>query len=231
MAVVSQERPRVPQKCPNASRRTHIACRSEPARSVGGCRLDAAKVSTLNGSPVQIGATSGHRFVAASWLAAARVIDRLAANGVRRRVVLTAIEIALPLVSVTAAAAIGYSGDYARWSPRLALAAPILIVLQLGAGVLTGAFAGRWRFVGVRDAASITRSALIAGGAGLLVLHWLQLVDTSLRLVGADTSIYIMLSCGARLGSRWLHEWGRRTAASSGATWRRAGIIGAGESG
>src|SRR6266853_476399 len=187
MAVVSQERPRVPQKCPNASRRTHIACRSEPARSVGGCRLDAAKVSTLNGSPGQIGATSGHRFVAASWLAAARVIDRLAANGVRRRVVLTAIEIALPLVSVTAAAAIVYSGDYARWSPRLALAALILIVLQL--------------------------------------------VDTSLRLAGADTSIYIMLSCGARLGSRWLHEWGRRTAASSGATWRRAVIIGAGESG
>ena len=193
--------------------------------------MDAPKVSTLNGRPGDIGTTSGHRFVAATSLAAARVIDRLAANGVRRRLVLTAVEIALPVVSVTATAAIVYSGDYTRWSPRLALAALILIVLQLGAGVLTGAFAGRWRFVGVRDAATITRSALIAGGAALLVLHWLRLVDTSLRLVGADTSIYIMLSCGARLGSRWLHEWGRRTAVSSGASWRRAVIIGAGESG
>ncbi|OLD92109.1 MAG: hypothetical protein AUG84_02200 [Chloroflexi bacterium 13_1_20CM_4_66_7] len=166
-----------------------------------------------------------------TWLVVARLIDRLAANGVRRRLVLMTIESALPLVSVIAAAAIVYSGDYTRWSPRLALAAVILTVLQLGAGMLTGAFAGRWRFVGLRDAATIMRSALIAGGAGLLVLRWLQLVDTNLRLVGADTSIYIVLSCGARLGSRWLHEWGRRTAAGSAASWRRAVIIGAGESG
>src|SRR6266851_3212063 len=98
------------------------------------------------------------------------------------------------------------------------------------AGVLTGAFAGRWRFVGLRDAVTIMQSALIAGVVGIFVLHWLQLVDTSLRLVSADTSIYIVLSCGARLGSRWLHESARRTAASSGSSSRRAAIIGAGES-
>ena len=51
--------------------------------------------------------------------------------------------------------------------------------------------------------------------------------------MSADTSIYIVLSCGARLGTRWLHESARRTAASngSGSNSRRAAIIGAGESG
>ena len=59
----------------------------------------------------------------------------------------------------------------------------------------------------------------------------LQLVDTSLRLVAADTSIYIVLACGTRLASRWLHEWGRRMIAGQGAPFRRVVIVGAGESG
>jgi FlaA1/EpsC-like NDP-sugar epimerase len=161
----------------------------------------------------------------------ARMMAWMAAVSVRRRLALSAIEIVLPLVSVGAAAAIIYSGDYAHWSRDLVLAAIILTLLKLAAGAITGAFAGRWRFVGVRDAATIVRSALIAGGVGLILLHWLQLVDTSLRLVSADTSIYIVLSCGARLGSRWLHESARRTAAISGSSLRRAAIVGAGASG
>src|SRR2546421_10059778 len=110
-------------------------------------------------------------------------------------------------------------------------ALPILIALKLAAGLVTGAFAGRWRFAGLHDAMSIVRSALLAGGAGLLVLHWLQLVETSLRLVGADTSTYLVLSCGARLGSRWLHERARRAAAGREAGHRRTVIVGAGEGG
>ncbi len=157
----------------------------------------------------------------------------MAAGSVRRRLVLTVVEVTLLLASVGAAVAIIYSGDFARWSARVALAAIILMLLKLAAGALTGAFAGRWRFVGLRDAATITQSALIAGVVGFFVLHWLDLVDTNLRLVSADTSIYIVLSCGARLGTRWLHESARRTAASNGAgsSLRRAAIIGAGESG
>src|SRR5204862_4985820 len=99
------------------------------------------------------------------------------------------------------------------------------------AGQVTGAFAGRWRFVGTRDALIIVRSALIAGGAGVIALHQLQLVNTSLRLVTADTSIYIVLACGTRLASRWLHEGGRRLVAGQGAPFRRVVIVGAGESG
>jgi len=157
----------------------------------------------------------------------------MAAGTVRRRVILTVVEFTLLLVSVGAAVAIIYSGDVARWSARVALAGIILMLLKLAAGALTGAFSGRWRFVGLRDAVTITQSALIAGVVGFFVLHWLHLVDTSLRLVSADTSIYIVLSCGARLGTRWLHESARRTAASngSGSNSRRAAIIGAGESG
>ena len=166
-----------------------------------------------------------------TWLGFARLMDRVAANGVRRRVVLTGVELALPLVSAAAAAAIVYSGDYARWSPRVVVAAAILTLLQLGVGLLTGTFTGRWRFVGIRDAASIARSALIAAGAGFAALDALQLVDTTLRLVTADSIIYVVLSCGARLASRWLHEWGRRAGLGLGTGWRRTAIIGAGESG
>ncbi|MGH7546729.1 MAG: polysaccharide biosynthesis protein [Gemmatimonadales bacterium] len=165
------------------------------------------------------------------WLALAHAIDQAASNRMRRRLVLGIVEVVFPLLSVTAAVTIVYGGHAAQRSPRLLFAALILTALKLGAGVLTGAFAGRWRFVGIREAATVGRSALIAGGAGLILLHWLQLADTSIRLVGADTSIYIVLSCGARLGSRWLHELARRAAAGSPASYRRAAIIGAGESG
>ena len=161
----------------------------------------------------------------------AGVMDRLAAHPARRRTILSALEVSFPVLSVTAAAAIVYSGNYAQWSSRLLGAALILIALQLAAGLVTGAFAGRWRFAGLHDAMSIVRSALLAGGAGLLLLHWLQLVDTSLRLVAADTSTYLVLSCGARLGSRWLHERARRAAAGPEAGHRRTVIVGAGEAG
>jgi FlaA1/EpsC-like NDP-sugar epimerase len=154
-----------------------------------------------------------------------------AAGGVRRRVVLMAVESLLPLISVGAAAVIVYSGDYVLWPPGLTLAALILMLLQLLAGLLTRSFAGRWRFAGLRDAVTIVQSALLAGGAAIVMLLWLQFAGISLRLVIADTSIYILLSCGVRLGARWLHESARRTAASSRAGWRRAAIIGAGESG
>ena len=161
----------------------------------------------------------------------AGVMDRLAAHPARRRTILSALEVTFPVLSVTAAAAIVYSGNYAQWSSRLLGAALILIALKLAAGLVTGAFAGRWRFAGLHDAMSIVRSALLAGGAGLLLLHWLQLVDTSLRLVAADTSTYLVLSCGARLGSRWLHERARRAAAGPEAGHRRTVIVGAGEAG
>ena len=161
----------------------------------------------------------------------AGVMDRLAAHPARRRTILSALEVTFPVLSVTAAAAIVYSGNYAQWSSRLLGAALILIALKLAAGLVTGAFAGRWRFAGLHDAMSIVRSALLAGGAGLLLLHWLQLVDTSLRLVAADTSTYLVLSCGARLGSRWLHERARRAAAGPEAGQRRTVIVGAGEAG
>src|SRR5881296_1237661 len=163
--------------------------------------------------------------------ALARAVDWVGADRLRRRIALITVELAFPLLSVTGAAAIVYSGNVAAWSPQLFLAAAILILTKLLAGQLTGAFAGRWRFVGIRDAMIIVRSALIAAGAGLIVLHRLQLVDTSLRLVTADTTIYILLACGTRLASRWLHEWGRRLIAGSGAPFRRVVIVGAGESG
>src|SRR5205085_3413502 len=116
----------------------------------------------------------------------ARAGWRLAANRVRRRLVLVALEVTFPIASVMAAVSIVSSGTDGDWSPRLLVAALILTAAQLLAGVVTGAFAGRWRFVGIRDAAAMVRSALLAGAVGAILLQWLQLVDTGLRLVAAD---------------------------------------------
>ncbi|HTE66338.1 MAG TPA: nucleoside-diphosphate sugar epimerase/dehydratase, partial [Candidatus Binatia bacterium] len=60
---------------------------------------------------------------------------------------------------------------------------------------------------------------------------WLQLVNTSLRVVAAYTSIYVVLSCGLRLCTRWLHDWSRRTGATAPGAMRRVVVVGAGESG
>src|SRR6266550_2013073 len=140
----------------------------------------------------------------------AQGVDWVGAERLRRRCALTVLELVFPLLSVVAAAAIVYSGSVEAWSPQLLVAAGVLTLAKLVVGRVTGAFEGRWRFVGLRDAMIIVRSALIAGAVGLVVVQRLQLVDTSLRLVAADTSIYIVLACGTRLASRWLHEWGRR---------------------
>src|SRR2546426_2895243 len=111
------------------------------------------------------------------------------------------------------------------------IAGLIVVSTKLLAGLITGAQGTRWRYVGIRDAAVIARSALMAGGASLILLHWLQLVDTSVRLIVADTTLYVLLSCGMRLVARRLHEWARRTVEWSGAPERRAVIVGAGEAG
>jgi len=163
--------------------------------------------------------------------ALARAVDWLGADRLRRRVALTVLELGFPLLSFLGATAIVYSGNVRAWSPELFVAAAILILAKVFTGQVTGAFAGRWRFVGTRDALIIVRSALIAGGAGVIALHQLHLVNTSLRLVTADTSIYIVLACGTRLASRWLHEGGRRLVAGSGVAFRRVVVVGAGESG
>lgn len=161
----------------------------------------------------------------------ARTADEIASHGAWRQPVLVILEVSLAFVAVTAAVAITYSGEYWRWRPQVLIAALLLVAIKLVGGLLTRAFGCRWRYVGIRDAATIVRSALLAGGGGLVILHWLQLVDTSLRLVAADTTFYILLSCGTRLSARWLHEWARRATAGSGTVFRRAVIVGAGEAG
>jgi FlaA1/EpsC-like NDP-sugar epimerase len=165
------------------------------------------------------------------WLGLSRTLDEIASHRALRRWVLAALEVVLAVTAVVAAAAIVYSGEFWHWPLRLYSAAAILVATKLLAGVITGAFDGRWRYVGLRDAMTIVRSALIAGGAGLILIHWLQLVNTSLRLVAADTSIYVLLCCGLRLSTRWLHEWSRRASATSRAALRRVVVVGAGESG
>src|SRR5205807_407641 len=84
----------------------------------------------------------------------AGAMDRLAAHPARRRTILSALEVSFPVLSVTAAAAIVYSGNYAQWSSRLLGAALILIALQLAAGLVTGAFAGGTATAGAGEAGS-----------------------------------------------------------------------------
>jgi FlaA1/EpsC-like NDP-sugar epimerase len=165
------------------------------------------------------------------WIGLSRTLDEIAARRTWRRVTVVTLETLFAVVSVTAAAAIVYSGQFWLWPHSFYLAALILIASKLLAGVVTGSFGSRWRYVGVRDAMVIARTALIAGGAGLIALHELQLVNTSLRLVGADTAIYLLLACSTRLVARGLHEWARRTAVRSDTPLRRAVIVGAGEAG
>src|SRR2546428_5332579 len=158
-------------------------------------------------------------------------VDWVGADRLRRRCALTVLELVFPLLSVVAAAAIVHWGSGEAWSPQLVVAAGVLTLAKLVVGRVTGAFEGRWRFVGLRDAMIIVRSALIAGAVGLVVVQRLHLVDTSLRLVAADTSIYIVPAGGTRRASRWLHAWGRRMVPGQRAPFRRVVIVGAGEAG
>jgi len=164
-------------------------------------------------------------------LGLSRTFDEIASRRQLRAWVLATVEVLLALTAATAAIAIVHSGEFWHWPFRVFIAGAILVATQLFAGAVTGALHSRWRYVGLRDAMAITRSAFIAAGAGLILLHWLQLVNTSLRVVAAYSSIYVVLSCGLRLSTRWLHDWSRRTGATPRGTMRRVVIVGAGESG
>ncbi len=165
------------------------------------------------------------------FLGFARSLDRVAAHRISRTLTLAGAEIALAVAAATAAIAIIYSGEYWRWGPELLVGGLILAGSKLVVGLAMGAFAGRWRYVGVRDASLITRSALLAGGLAYALLASTDLVAANLRLVGADAVIYLLLSCGGRLAIRSLHEWERRVRIGNGSARRRALVVGAGESG
>lgn len=164
-------------------------------------------------------------------LGLSRTLDEIASHRRWRQLILVVLELGFAFVSITAAAAIVYSGEFWHWPPEVLVAGLILIGAKLLVGLASGAFAVRWRYVGIRDAISIVRSGLIAGAIGFLVLQQFQLINTALRLTGADITIYLLLSCGVRLVVRWLHEWARRSVAGSGSALRRAVIVGAGEAG
>jgi FlaA1/EpsC-like NDP-sugar epimerase len=158
-------------------------------------------------------------------------LDHLAGDRTWRRLTLAGVELLLALVAATAATAIIYSGAYWHWGVPLFESVLILTLAKLVVGSLTGAFTGRWRFVGIRDAVMIGRSALLAGVLGFLALSVVVRLDTDFRLAVADTTIYLLLSSAARLVARWLHEWERRASATNGSALRRAVIVGAGEAG
>ena len=167
----------------------------------------------------------------AFWLGLARSLDRLAAQRVWRALTVGGAELALALAAAVAAIAMVYSGEYWRWPPTLVLTGAILVASKLVIGITTHSFTGRWRYVGVRDAAIIARSGLLAGGLAFALLAYLQLVPETLRLVGADAVIYLLLSCGTRMAVRSLHEWERRVTIGNGSQRRRAVVVGGGESG
>src|SRR2546426_1944975 len=204
---------------------------SGPRRAIRDRDIAAAQSGTVLVGAAGLSRRSLPRALRPLWIGLSHTLDEIAARRAWRRVVVVSLEATFALVSVTAAAAIVYSGEFWRWPRQLYVAALILIAAKLLAAVVTGAFGGRWRYVGVRDAITLARTAVIAGGGGVIALHWLELVNTSVRLVGADMAIYLLIGCSARLVARWLHEWARRAAARSDTPLRRAVVVGAGEAG
>jgi len=164
-------------------------------------------------------------------LALARTLDRLAGYRTSRRVTLGALEFGIALLAANGAVLVVYGGGYRPWLNGLLAAVALLVGAKVVCGFLTGAFASRWRYVSTRDALAVVRSTLLAGIAGLAGVEWLGLASDSVRLVVADTTLYLLLSCGIRLSARSLHEWERRARAVTGTQLRRAVIVGAGEAG
>jgi len=164
-------------------------------------------------------------------LALARFFDRLAGYRVYRAIALAGVELAIALIAAVTAIAIIQSGEFWKWQSPLLFAGLVLVSSKILVGLATQSFSGRWRYVGVRDAAIVTRAAVIAAVLAFAMLEFLNLAGVRLRLVGADVVIYLVLACGMRLTIRSLHEWERRVRIGNGTARRRALIVGAGESG
>src|SRR5437899_4560143 len=163
--------------------------------------------------------------------AVARTIDSLAGHLTSRRVPLGALEFGIALLAATGAVLVVYGAGYRLWLSGLLAAVALLVGAKVVCGFVTGAFASRWRYVSTRDALVVVRSTLLAGIAGLAGVEGLGLASDAVRLVVADTTLYLLLSCGIRLSARSLHEWERRARAVTGNRLRRAVIVGAGEAG
>lgn len=169
--------------------------------------------------------------LSALLLAIARILDRLAGHRTSRCVTIGAIEFGIALLAANGAVLVVYGGGHRLLLGKLLAAVALLVGAKVVFGFLTGAFGSRWRYLGIHDALVVVRSTLLAGIAGLAGVGWFDLAGPSVRLVVADTTLYLLLGCGIRLSARWLHEWERRARAVTGNHLRRAVIVGAGEAG
>ena len=167
----------------------------------------------------------------ALFLALALTLDRLAAHRMWRRVTVGALEFGIALLAATGAVLVTSGGATRQWSGWLFVPVALLVSAKVVFGCVTGAFGSRWRYVGTRDVLVIARSTLLAGLAGLAGVEGLDLARDGVRLVVADTTLYVLLSCGARFWARWLHEWERRARAVTGSARRRVVVVGGGEAG
>jgi FlaA1/EpsC-like NDP-sugar epimerase len=165
------------------------------------------------------------------FLTLARGLDRLAGHRAWRRATLGALELGIALLAALAALLIVQGAQRGPWWGEAAWPAAFLVLAKVVAGVFTGAFGCRWRYVGLRDALLVLRSTVVAAAAGLAGIAWLDPAGDGLRLVVADAALYLLLSGGLRLSARWLHQRERRVRAVTGNQLRRTVIVGAGEAG
>lgn len=171
------------------------------------------------------------RGVSDAVLALARTIERLGAQRVGRRVTLGVLECGIAILAASGAALVVYGAGYRLLLDSILATVAVLVGAKVVCGFFTGAFSTRWRYVGIPDALVIVRSTLLASIVALATLGSFGLARESIRLVVADATLYLLLSCSIRLSARWLHEWERRARVATGNQVRRTVIVGAGEAG
>ena len=170
-------------------------------------------------------------FLRPVWLVLSRAVDRIASHPRWRVPFLVLAEVGFAGLAVASAAAFVHSGEFWRWSSLTWREVLLLAAIQLAVAALSGGFAVRWRFVGLRDALVIARSGTVSAIIGFGVVRLFGEGETALRFVGAAGAVYVLSSSGVRLLIRWLHEWARRTVAGTSLEFRRAVVVGAGEAG
>ena len=180
----------------------------------------------LSAMAAELRGASRHSAIAV-WHAVNGIVNRRAP----RFVLLGTLGFLVLVAAVTSAMAIVYTGEFWLWRSNQLQAGAITFGCIEGVAVLTGSFRARWRYVGVRDAFVIARTAVLGGALALALVLGMGLSRAGFRLVMTASGLYLLFGVGARMLARAFHEWVRRQMMIAAASFRRVVIVGAGDAG
>lgn len=132
------------------------------------------------------------------------LLSSLAGFAYKRRIFEIVVDVVLAMVAFVAAFLLRFDGSLPRDTSRdMARVFLVVVAVKLAAMLVTRAYDGVWRYVGLRDLARLVRGALLGSVAVFVVLGiWIRFGALSRGALVMDAMLFATLVCASRVSFR-----------------------------